>query len=182
MGADMLLRDLYLPAGTGIDLAAAKAAASSLCRAATVTELRVLLDHDRISHPALYAYEVSDSQITPHVEVLRATAEQELHRLLDAFAASLQDRDVARFRFDRADNEAGVDAYVTGGYLNGHSPTDSYDAWAIIYDTDRFPASWCDRIGAAAGLLHPTGTGATTLTVTFHRWSHTRPAVQEIEA
>lgn len=171
MGADMLLRDLYLPMGGAVDLPAAKTAAGDLCLRATVADLRILLDHDWISHPALYDYDPPDALIAEHAAELRQTAARNLDLLLDTFAASLQHRDVARFRFDRADTDTGIDAYVTGGYVNDCSPTDSWDAWAIVYDTQAFPAGWCDRIGAAAGLLHPIGTGRPMVTVTFHAWA-----------
>ena len=42
MGSDMYLRDLYLPAGTTVDLAAAKTTAGELCRTATIDDLRAL--------------------------------------------------------------------------------------------------------------------------------------------
>lgn len=171
IGADMLLRDLYLPADNVLDLPAAKAVTSELCRQATVAELRVLLEHHWISHPALDDYDPPHALVAEHTTALQATAEQSLHKLLEEFAASLHARDVARFRFDRADTDTGIDAYLTGGCINGDSPTDSYDAWAIVYDTHAFPADWCDRIGAAAGLLHPAGTGQPTTSVTFHAWA-----------
>jgi hypothetical protein len=37
--------------------------------------------------------------------------------------------------------------------------------------SDMFPDSWVDVIGAAAGLLHPDGTGPAARTVTFHTWA-----------
>jgi hypothetical protein len=162
---------LYLPAGSGLDLPAAKAEASALCRQASITDLQVLLDHDLISHPDLDDDDPADPRIAKHATALRQAAEPSLHELLDAFAASLHERDVARFRFDRGDTEAGIDAYLTGGYVNDSSPTDSIDAWAIVYDTHALPDDWCGRIAAAAGLLHPTETGWPMITVTFHAWA-----------
>jgi hypothetical protein len=53
MGSDMLLRDLYLPAGTTLDLAAAKTTAGELCRHADVDDLRIprrRLDQRRQPH------------------------------------------------------------------------------------------------------------------------------------
>ena len=174
MGFDMLVRDLYLPAGATLDLAAATTTASALCRTATIDDLRILLDEDWISHDSLTdPDDCTDQALTIRAETLRTAAEHQLHRLLDSFAASLQRRDVARFRFDNAtDNTGGgLDAYVTGGLSFGDSPTDAYDAWDIVFDTDRFPAGWCDRLGAACGLLHPRGDGPAAAVVTFHAWA-----------
>jgi hypothetical protein len=183
MGSDMYLRDLYLPAGTGLDLAAAKTTAGNLCRAATIDDLRTLLEQDWISDDSpIDPEDWTDQNLTLHAETLRAVAEHRLHRLLDEFATSLQGRDVARFRFDNADTDTdrgGLDAYVTGGTSIDGSPTDAYAAWDIVFDTDRFPAGWCDRIGAACGLLHPHGDGPAAAVVTFHAWA--APALDEAD-
>jgi hypothetical protein len=100
--------------------------------------------------------------------------------LLDGFATSLHGRDVARFRFDNAANDndsGGVDAYVTGGTRVDGGPTYAYEAWDVVFDTDRFPDGWCDRLGAACGLLHPHGDGPAAEVVTFHAWA--APALGE---
>ncbi|WP_432833026.1 hypothetical protein [Dactylosporangium sp. CA-092794] len=182
MGSDMYLRDLYLPTGTCVDLAAAKTTVTVLCRNATVDDLRILLDEDWISDDSpIDPEDWTEENLTRHAATLRAAAEHRLHRLLDEFAASLTGRDVARFRFDNPadtdDGSGGVDAYVTGGVSAGGGPTDAYDAWDIVLDTDRFPDGWCDRIGAACELLHPHGDGPAAATVTLHRW--TTPPVDE---
>jgi hypothetical protein len=176
VSAHMSLRDLYLPAGASLDLAAAKAVADTLCRSADVTQLRVLLEHDRISHPALYHWDPTDEQISAHLSELRATAVQRLHWLLDEFAASLRDREVVRFPFDR-DNGGGhtVDGYATGGVTPSDAPTDSWEAWDIVHATDEFPPGWCDQLGAAFGLLHPLGTGPAAATVQLYRWGAIEP-------
>ncbi len=173
MGSDMLLREVYLPAGTTLDLAAAKATASALCRTATIDDLRLLLNEDWIDDDSLTdPGDWTDEALAARAETLRRGAEHGLHQLLDEFAASLQGRDVARFRFDNAANYGGgVDAYVTGGLSWGGAPTGAYDAWDIVFDTDRFPAGWCDRLGAACGLLHPHGDGPAAAVVIFHRWA-----------
>ena len=180
MGSDMLLRDLYLPTGTTVDLAATKRTAGDLCRNATVEDLRILLDEDWISDGLADPDGWTDQALTVRAGTLRAAAEHRLHRLLDGFAASLQGRDVARFRFDNStadDSDSGgfsgggVDAYVTGGLSSGGGPSDAYDAWDIVFDTDRFPDGWCYRIGAACRLLHPHGGGPAAATVTFHAWA-----------
>ncbi|XVV10914.1 hypothetical protein ACQP2X_39665 [Actinoplanes sp. CA-131856] len=101
MGADMLLRDRYLPAGISLVLPAAKAVASTLCRQASAADLRILLENDWISHPTLYDYDPTNTRIAEQSDELRETVAQSLQRLLDTFAASLHERDVARFRFDR---------------------------------------------------------------------------------
>jgi hypothetical protein len=176
VSAHMSLRDLYLSADTAPDLAAAKALAGILCRGAGVAELRVLLEHDWISHPALYDWDPSDEQIGAHLGELRDTAVQRLHRLLDEFDASLDDREVARFPFD-LDNGGGhtVDGYATGGVTPSDAPTDSFEAWDIVHATDKFPPGWCDQLGAALGLLHPHGTGPAAATVRLYRWGPTEP-------
>lgn len=182
MGSDMYLRDLYLPTGTGIDLAAAKTTVAELCRNATVGDLRILLDEDWISDDSpVDPDDWTEEYLTRHAATLRAAAEHRLHRLLDEFAASLQGRDVARFRFDNpADSGGSVDAYLTGGLSSGGGPTDAYDAWDIVFDTDRFPLGWCVRLGAACGLLHPNADGPLAALVMFHRWA-APAAAEEVE-
>ncbi len=170
MSAHMSLRDLYLPADRIPDLPAARTAATMLCRNATVEDLRMLLDNDWIGHPTLYDYELSDEQIRPHLTELRVSAEQRLHELLAAFMTSLGERDVVRFPYDttRGENPGHtVDAYVTGGV----TPTDSFEAWDIVYADNKFPAGWCVQLSAALGLIHPQANGPAAATVTFYRWS-----------
>jgi hypothetical protein len=175
MGSDMLVREVYLPAGTTLDLPAVKIAASELCRTATIDDLRILLEEDWISDDSLTDLDDWTAQATTgRAEKLRGSAENRLHELLDEFAASLQARDVARFRFDNGTDSGaggGVDAYVTGGLSSGDGPTDAYDAWDIVFDTDRFPDGWCERIGVACRLLHPWGDGPAAAVVTFHVWA-----------
>jgi hypothetical protein len=176
VSAHMSLRDLYLPAGTSPDLAAAKAVSYTLCRGAGIAQLRVLLEHDWISHPALYDWEPVDEQIGAHLGELRDAAVQRLHRLLDDFAASLHDRDVARFPFDRdTGGDHCVDGYATGGVTPSDAPTDSYEAWDIVHAIDKFPPGWCDQFGAALGLLHPFGTGPAVATIRLYRWGPAAP-------
>jgi hypothetical protein len=179
MGSDMLLREVYLPAGTTLDLAAAKRTAGELCRTATVDDLRILLDEDWIDDDSLTdPDDWTDQALAARAETLRTAAEHRLHQLLDGFAASLQGRDVARFRFDNATDSAGsVDAYVTGGLSVDGGPTYAFESWDIVFDTDRFSAGWCDRIGAAFGLLHPHGDGPAAAVVIFHAWA--APALGE---
>ena len=177
MGSDMLVRTLYLPADTTIDLAAAEAVVTHLTSTATPDDLDRMLANDAFVdtpvpgiHPPVGTW--TDEMINRHADALRAWAEQCLHQALAAFAASLQRRDVARFLFGRPDTVGGgVDAYLTGGVSTGDSPTDSYTAWDVVYDTDLFPDGWVDAIGAAAGLLHPHGTGPAARAVTFHAWA-----------
>jgi hypothetical protein len=171
MGFDMLVRDLYLPAGTTLDLAAATATVSRLCRTASLDDLRTLLDTDVLTDAGVAADPGwAEHALLSSAPDLRAAAEQQLHRQLHQFAASLSGRDVARFRFD-SDAGTGVEAYVTGGLSWGDSPTDAYDRWDIVYDTDQLPPGWADQIGAALGLLHPRGDGPAATTVTFHAWA-----------
>jgi hypothetical protein len=181
IGSVRPLRDLFLPAGTTLDLAVATTTVGELCRRADLDDLRILLDEDWISADSLTDRgDWTGEAITAAAESLRAAAEDRLRRLLDGFAASLQGREVARFHFDNdTDSGGSVDAYVTGGLSPGGGPTDAHDAWDIVFDTDRFPAGWCDRLGAACGLLHPNGDGPAAALVIFHRW--TRPAVGEAD-
>jgi hypothetical protein len=174
----MAIRALCLPAGTTVDLAAAKAVATELARNATDGDLDRVLDNDAFVDIPIAdvrpPVEVWTSQvIARHADALRAWTETCLHQALDTFAASLQHRDVTRFPFGRDPHtsDGGVDAYLTGGLSTGDSPTDSYTAWDVVYDTDRFPDGGVDAIGAAAGLLHPHDTGPAARTVTFHTWA-----------
>ena len=113
----------------------------------------------------------TDAWLTEHAERLRTRAEQALHARLDHFAWHLDGRDVCQYRFDNGQN-AGVDAYVTGGPTMGDDPTEAYGAWDIVCDEDdRFPPGWPQQIGAAAGLIHPQGGGRPMATVTFHAWA-----------
>ena len=174
MSAHMTLRDLYLPADSIPDLPAARTTATTLCRNATIKDLRTLLDNDWIGHPSLSDDDVSDEQIRPHLADLRAAAEQRLHELLAAFIASLRERDVARFPYDRTPGEARghtLDAYLTGGVTPSDAPTDSFQGWDIVYADDKFPAGWCRQLSAALGLLHPQADGPLAATVAFYRWS-----------
>ena len=57
------------------------------------------------------------------------------------------------------------------GLSSGDSPTEAFDDWDIVYDTNRLPDTWPGEIGAAAGLLHPWGDGPAVGTVTFRAWA-----------
>jgi hypothetical protein len=173
----MALRALYLPADTTIDLDAAKATATRLCGQATTDDLARMLDNDAFADVHIdgvpTVLDWSDELIRRHAAALRAWAEQCLHRLLDEVAASLHHREVRSWHFGRNADTAGegVDAYVTGGVNGGAAPTEPYDTWEIWYEPDRYPDGWSDQLGAAAGLLHPHGTGPAARTVTFHTWA-----------
>ena len=178
MGSDMFVRALYLPADTTIDLAAAKAVATHLTSTATPDDLDHILDNDPYAdipvagvHPPVEDW--TAERIVRHADALRAWAETCLHQALDTLTASLQHRDVERVPVGRHTDtgRGGVDADLTGGLSTGDSPTDSYTAWDVVYDTDRLPDGWADAIGAAAGLLHPHGTGPAARAVTFHAWA-----------
>jgi hypothetical protein len=177
MHAAITLRALYLPAGTTIDLDSAKATVTGLCRAATLDDLHLLfreewLDWDTLPGSQDWPHDWPEYLLPALAGVLRAGAEQTLHRRLDRLAASLHGRDVVRFRVGGDD---GVDAYVTGGLDADDALTDAYDSWGVVVATDpaRFPEGWAGQIGAAAGLLRPDGPGPAvrTVPVTFHRWA-----------
>lgn len=171
MGADMMVRTLYLPTSTTINLAAAKATASQLSRNATPDQLRHLLEHGWIVHNTLPDPDCcSDDELAAHTGQLRQLTEQQLHTLLERLTGSLHSREVHQHRFSR-DDQPGVDAYTTGGLSYGDSPTDAYQAWDVVFDDDRFPESWTDQLGAAAGLLHPWGIGPPAAAVALHTWA-----------
>ncbi|QGN48004.1 hypothetical protein GKC29_14890 [Micromonospora sp. WMMC415] len=156
MGADMALRSLYLPTGHTINRTAATDTIRQLCREATIADLRVLLDHGWIDDQVPYSEDTwTEEALTARAATLRQAAETELIQLFDRFARSLGHRDVTRHRFDNGDE--GIDAYETGGLSWGDGPTEAYDAWDVVHDTGRLPATWSDQFGAAAGLLHPVG-------------------------
>jgi hypothetical protein len=95
MGSDMLIRDLYLPAGTTLDPAAAEATAGELCRRATLDDLRILLDEEWIGHAGrAHLDDWSEQALFGRADALRTTAEHHLHGLLDTFAASPRRRPV----------------------------------------------------------------------------------------
>jgi hypothetical protein len=166
----MSYRDLYLPTGTALNLTAAATVIGELCRTATADDLRVLHDEGWLTGPFRAGTDSAKKLTGEQIAAARAAAEDVLNRLLRELSASLLHRDVAPFRFDRAGGE-GVDAYVTGGTEADGSPTDSYAAWDLVHADHRFPPGWSERIGAAAGLIHPTGTGPAITTVTFHAWA-----------
>lgn len=94
MAANMTPRYIFLPTGT-LSLTVAKAAATRLCRRATLDELLSLLDHGWIGKDALpEASGGTREQLAAHADTLRRAAERELHRLLDCSALSLTRRDV----------------------------------------------------------------------------------------
>jgi len=176
-------RVLYLPVGGTIDLAAAKATTNTLCQAATLDDLRILfreewIDWDTLPDsddwPVDLPVNWSDEGFAPLAGVLRAGAEQTLHRRLDRLAASLHQSDVTRCRINGGDG--GVDVYLTGGLDTDYdNPTHAYECWDVVCadEPGRFPDRWPGQIGAAAGLLRPNGPGpaALTFTVTFHPWA-----------
>jgi hypothetical protein len=172
MGADMLLRSLYLPHGTTINHTAAAEKIRQLCRQATTNDLDILLDGGWFDD-AVRTIEQNwtDDAVAAHAATLRLVAEVALLQSLDRFIQSLGHRDVTHHRFGQAGGP-GVYVYATGGLSSGDSPTEAFDAWDIVCDTAcRLPDTWTGEIGAAAGLLHPWGDGPAVATVTFHAWA-----------
>ena len=114
----------------------------------------------------------SDAAIGTRADRLRAQAEQGLIERLRTFAGSLHGRDVVRDVLPAPADQPAVVAYHTGGLTStDEGPTDAYDAWDLVFDTEALPVGWADRIGTSAGLWHPAGTGAATATATFHIWA-----------
>ncbi len=76
MGFDMLVRDLYLPAGTTLDLAAARAAVTRLCLTASLDDLRTLLDNDVLTDVGLTGdLYCSDHALLASADELRTAAD-----------------------------------------------------------------------------------------------------------
>ncbi|WP_157017699.1 hypothetical protein [Cryptosporangium arvum] len=164
----MIARVFYLPADTELDSAAATAVIEELCANASVDDLRILIENGWIE-PALPHGEDAWTEAA-RVEELRAAAQHHMLILFERFRRSLTGRDVQRHRFAPPD-QPGLDAYTTGGLSWGEGPTDAFDAWDLVFDVDRFPESWADRIGAAAGLLHPWGGGPPAVAAEFRAWA-----------
>ncbi|MEU1811064.1 hypothetical protein [Micromonospora aurantiaca (nom. illeg.)] len=166
----MTVRSLYLPAGHTINHTAATDTIRRLCCHATTDDLRILIDHAWIDDEVPYSEDTwTNEALTDRAATLRQAAETALLQLFDRFAHSLGHRDVSRYRFDNDDES--IDAYQTGGLSWGDHPTDAFEAWDVVFDTDRLPQTWPDQIGAAAGLLHPWGTGPAVTTATFRAWA-----------
>ncbi len=168
MGADMLLRSIYLPAGQNLNLDAAKATATRLAVTAGMDELRILVQQGWIGEHHLSTASPTDEELAALADVLRAEAEQVLHAHLDQFAASLHSRAVAHDRFGHT--PVAIDAYTPGGMSWGDTPTDAYAAWDVVLDDGAYPPTWPIHLGAAAGLLHPHGAGRREATVAFYAW------------
>jgi hypothetical protein len=168
MGADMLLRSIYLPAGQDLNLDAAKATATELAANASLADLRILVQQGWIGEQHLSTVDPGDDELATHAQALRAEAEQVLHAHLDQFAASLHSRAVAHYRFGHT--PVAIDAYTTGGMSWGDTPTDAYAAWDVVLDDGVYPPTWPIHLGAAAGLLHPHGAGRREATVAFYAW------------
>lgn len=160
MGADMFLRTVYLPAGARFDLSAATAMAARLTSQADNDQLDRLANH----------YDLDHSEGAT-LSGRRDSALRLLTQLLSDFTKSLHSRDVAYGQFGNTGNTL-VDEYATGGISTGDSPTDAYDDWDFLFDTERLPEPWGDYLATAGGLLHPNGDGPVVATVAMRAWSH----------
>ena len=160
MGADMLLRTVYLPAGTRFDLSAATAMAATLTSQADNDQLDSLANHFDLDHG-------EDATLAQR----RDSALRLLTQLLTDFATSLHHRDVAYGQFGNIGNPL-VDEYATGGISTGDSPTDTYDEWDFLFDTERLPEPWSAYLATAGGLLHPHGDGPVVATVAMRAWGY----------
>jgi len=160
LGADMFLRTVYLPAGTLFDLPAATAMAATLTGQAGSDELDCLADHFDLDHG-------EDADLTER----RDSALRLLTGLLTEFASSLHSRDVTCLRFGNSGGTP-VDGYATGGLSYGDGPTDAYDEWGFLFDTERLPERWGEYLATAGGLLHPNGDGPIVATIAMRAWGH----------
>lgn len=158
MGADMSLRTVYLRAATPFDLEAATAMAATLTSQATDDDLEHLAGQFDLDHG-------------PHATLAqrRDAALTLLTGLLTSFAESLSSRDVTSGPFGA--EGAHVDEYATGGMSSSDGPTEAYDEWDFLFDTEKLPGRWADYLGAAGGLLHPNGDGPVVTTVAMRAWS-----------
>lgn len=172
MSASMSMHDLYLPAGTTFDLARAEAVAAQLCRQAGRDDIVTLITHGWIDDDT-----ATDAAPPYRLAERREQASRALRHHVQRLARSLTGRDVLRFRFDPQDSP-GVDAYMTGGMTPGDGPTDAADTWTFLFQTHLLPDGWSDQIGAAAGLIHPSGTGSPVCQVTFRAWGPTAEVEQ----
>ncbi|WP_229070815.1 hypothetical protein [Actinoplanes sp. DH11] len=171
MGADLAIRHLYLIADTTYDLDAALATAAGLCLCADIAALHHLIDEQWLpDHDSGRIDDLTGTELEQRIAELRQQAYRVIGDQLRAFAASLSSRDVARLRFDNAE-DPGIDAYITGGLSHGDDPTDAYTAWTIIMEDHRFPDGWSEQLGQAGGLLHPYGTGQPVTAVTLRAWA-----------
>jgi hypothetical protein len=160
MGADMVLRTVYLPAGTLFDLPAATAMAATLTGHADRDQLDWLADRCDLDHAAEATLaERRDSALTL------------LTGLLTDFATSLSSRDVTSHRLGNVGATL-VDEYATGGLSHGDGPTDAYDAWNFLFDTELLPERWGEYLATAGGLLHPNGDGPVVATIAVRAWGH----------
>ena len=169
MGADMLLRSIYLLAGQQLNLTAAKAVATDLAANAGLAKLHILVRQGWIGEDHLITTSPTDDELAGLADTLRAEAEQALHAHLDQFAASLHSRAVAHHRFGNEPDA--IDAYTTGGLSWGDPPGDAYAAWDVVLDDGAYPPTWPLLLGATAGLLHPHGPAPAVATVAFHAWA-----------
>ena len=113
MGADMLIRDLYLPAGTTLDLATAEATAGELCRHATLDDPASCSTKSGSATPGSPTSTTGPSR--PCSAAPTRCARPPSTTCTGCSTRSPHRRDVARFRFDNdGGSGVGVDAYVPG--------------------------------------------------------------------
>jgi hypothetical protein len=160
MSAAMLLRTVYLLAGTTFDLDAATVMARTLTSQASTDELAWLTDTLDLDH-------------TPDATAAqqRETACARLCALLSAFDESLYSDDVTSYEVGNV-GQVRVDEYATGGLSYGDGPTEVYDAWSFLLDAEILPERWAEYLATAGGLLHPNGDGPVVATVAIRAWGH----------
>ncbi|MPZ26492.1 MAG: hypothetical protein GEV12_08545 [Micromonosporaceae bacterium] len=170
MGTDMIIRTLYVIAGTEPDFAAGKAAAARLVAGAEPAELDVVLDegwaadiepttHRRNGEPTHHLPTDQARQLIAHT----------LDELLEGAARTCTSREVDRYHLGSGQSP-GVEMYATGG-PNGAESSFAFTAWDILVEDHRLPAGWSATINNAIGLVDPAGNGRVAATVTFRTWS-----------
>jgi len=160
MGADMVLRTVYLRAGTTFDLPAATAMATTLIGQARSVEFDWLAER----------YDLDLADDASRADRCQAASDL-LTGLLTGFAKSLTSRDVTSYPLGTVSGPV-LDEYATGGLSSGDGPTDAYDAWTFLFDNEALPERWGEYLATAGGLLHPNGDGPVVAALAFRAWGH----------
>lgn len=169
MSLDMIIRTLFVVAGTQPDFTAGKAAAARLVAHAQPAQLHEVLDQGwSPEHPATWQRQGDVPWRLP-VEQSRQLVARTLAELLDAAAETFASREVYHYQLGNP-HHPGIEAYATGG-PHGAESSHAFTAWDILIEDYRLPDGWSATINTAIGLIDPIGTGPPAATVTFHTWT-----------